>query len=286
MSRKALLPVALAVVTLGAASCGGEEVSGESAALGKGGASAPAVQTLTVAADATYPPNEFLAPDGHTIVGMSADLVKALANEMGVRVKLVNATFDSILPGLAAGKYDVGFSSFTDTKEREKTVDFVTYYSAGTSFFVRTQDGPAIEGLSDLCGRTIAVSKGTIQADDAAAQDKKCRADGRPGVRVLVLPDQPAANLALASGRADVSMTDSPVAAYQVKQSGGRLKLVGRPYGTAPYGIALPKDSGMANDIKRALTELMRDGTYDSILRKWGVHVGAIDEPTINGAVD
>jgi polar amino acid transport system substrate-binding protein len=281
MSRKTVLPAALAVATLGFASCGGEAGEGERAA-----SRAPALKTLTVAADATYPPNEFLAADGHTIVGMSADLVGALAKEMGVRVNLVNATFDSILPGLAAGKYDIGFSSFTDTREREKTVDFVTYYAAGTSFFVRAEDGPAIGGLGDLCGHTLAVAKGTIQVDDAVAQDKKCTAAGRPGVSALVLPDQQAANLALVSGRADVSMTDSPVAAYQVKQSGGRLRLVGRPYGTAPYGIALPKGSGIANDIRRALTELMRDGTYDAILRKWGVQVGAIDTPTINGAVD
>jgi polar amino acid transport system substrate-binding protein len=286
MFRKAVLPAALAAAALGVASCGGGDDETGRAAAGGSGQAAPGGATLTVAADATYPPNEFLASDGHTIVGMSADLVKALAQRMGVRVKLVNATFDSILPGLAAGKYDIGFSSFTDTKEREQAVDFVTYYSAGTSFFIRTGDGPAIGGLGDLCGHVIAVSKGTIQAEDAAAQDKRCRADGRAGVKVLVLPDQPAANLALASGRADVSMTDSPVAAYQVKQSKGRLALVGRPYGTAPYGIAIPKGSGMADDVKGALSELMRDGTYDAILRKWGVQVGSIDAPVINGAVD
>ena len=281
MYPKTLLSLAVAAA-LALASCGGDETgASENAA-----SAAPASQTLTVAADATYPPNEFLAEDGRTIVGMSADLAQALAQEMGVRFKLVNATFDSILPGLAAGKYDIGFSSFTDTKEREKTVDFVTYYSAGTSFFVRTGDGPAIGSLADLCGRRVAVSKGTVQADDAAAQGKRCRAAGRADVQVLVLPDQPAANLALASGRADVGMTDSPVAAYQVKQSNGRFKLVGRPYGTAPYGIAIPKGAGIATDVQRALSDLMSDGSYDAILRKWGVEVGAIDSPKINGAVD
>ncbi|MEA2252251.1 MAG: polar amino acid transport system substrate-binding protein [Solirubrobacteraceae bacterium] len=70
---------------------------------------------LTVAADATYPPNEFIAPDGHTVVGMDADLAKALSAKMGLEAKVVNATFDSIIPGLAARKYDLGMSSFTDT---------------------------------------------------------------------------------------------------------------------------------------------------------------------------
>ena len=74
--------------------------------------------TLTVAADATYAPNEFFAPNGKTIQGMDVDLAKDLAAVMGLKAKVVNATFDSIIPGLAAHKYDLGMSSFTDTRER------------------------------------------------------------------------------------------------------------------------------------------------------------------------
>ena len=71
-------------------------------------------------------------------------------------------------------------SSFTDTKEREKTVDFVTYFSAGTSFYVKAQGGPTITSLADLCGKTVAVEKGTTQADDATAQNAKCKTAGKP----------------------------------------------------------------------------------------------------------
>src|SRR5213595_3279391 len=78
--------------------------------------------TLTVAADATYAPNEFIGPDGKTVVGMDPDLVKALGEVMGLKVKVVNATFATIIPGLQAKRFDMGASSFTDTKEREKTV--------------------------------------------------------------------------------------------------------------------------------------------------------------------
>src|SRR5512132_3078009 len=107
---------------------------------------------LTVAADATYPPNEYIAPDGHTIIGMDADLAKAIGQVMGLTPKLSNVTFDAIIPALAARKYDLGMSSFTDTKEREKTVDFVTYLTAGTSVYVKKQGGPDVTGFSDLCG--------------------------------------------------------------------------------------------------------------------------------------
>jgi polar amino acid transport system substrate-binding protein len=227
--------------------------------------------TLTVAADATYPPNEFIATDGHTVLGMDADLAKALAQVMGLKANVQNVTFDSIIPGLAANKYDLGMSSFTVTKEREKTVDFVSYAIAGTSFFVKADGGPNVKSLADLCGLKVAAERGTTQADDATAQDKKCKAAGKPGVEVQVYADQNAVNLALSSGRADVDMSDSPPAAYAVEQSDGQFRLTGKQYGVAAYGIAMPKDNGMAKPVLDALKSLMADGTYQKIFSYWGL---------------
>ena len=240
--------------------------------------------TLVVAADATYPPNEFIGSDGKTVIGMDADLAKALAGVMGLKASVQNATFDGIIPGLAAKKYDLGMSSFTDTKEREKTVDFVTYFNAGTSFYVKAQGGPTINTLADLCGHKVAVEKGTTQETDATAQNKKCTGAGKPGVQVLVFPDQNGANLALSSGRADVGMADSPVADYAVKKSNGQFKITGKSYGVAPYGIAIPKNNGMAKPILAGVKALMADGRYAAILKTWGIESGAINNPQINGA--
>ncbi len=237
--------------------------------------------TLTIAADATYPPNEFIKPGSKTVVGMDADLADALASVMGLKANVTNASFDGIIPGLAAGKYDLGMSSFTDTKEREKTVDFVTYFNAGTSFYTKTSGGPAINTLADLCGHKVAVEKGTTQQDDAQAQAKKC---GSKKLSVLVFPDQNGANLALSSGRADVGMADSPVAAYIAKQSSGQFKVVGQTYGEAPYGIAVPKKSGLQKPVQAALKKLIAGGQYKAILDKWGIQAGAITNPVINGA--
>jgi polar amino acid transport system substrate-binding protein len=234
--------------------------------------------TLKVAEDASYPPNEFFGSDGKTVEGMDADLAKALAGVMGLKADVVNAGFDSIIPGLAAHKYDLGMSSFTDTKEREKTVDFVTYFSAGTSFYVKGQGGPNITGLSSLCGHSVAVEKGTTQQADVEKQAKKCK------VNLLTFPDQNGANLAITSGRAEVGMADSPVAAYQVKKSNGQFKLSGKPYGTAPYGIAIPKDSGLQKAVLAGMKALQSDGTYMKILKKWGIQAGAITNFQINGA--
>ena len=272
MRRYAGCPLVLALALGAATACGSSAKKTKS----KG--------VLVVAADATYAPNEFIGPDGHTVIGMDADLARALGQQMGLKVDVVNANFASIIPGLAAHKYDIGASSFTDTKVREQTVDFVTYFTAGTSFYTRVQGGSAIGALVDLCGHSVAVESGTTQQTDATAQDKKCRAGGKPGVTVLVFPDQNAANLALRGGRAQVGMADSPVSAYAVKQSGGAFELVGSPYGTAPYGLAMPKGSGLVRPVLIALETLIADGRYAAILDKWGVRSGAIAKPMINGA--
>ena len=104
-------------------------------------------------------------------------------------------------------------------------------------------------------------------------------------MKVSVFPDQNAANLAISSGRAQVGMADSPVAAYIVKKSNGQFKLTGKVYGTAPYGIAIPKGSGLDKPILAALKVLMKDGHYKAILTKWGIQEGAITNPKINGAI-
>ncbi|HEU5034069.1 MAG TPA: ABC transporter substrate-binding protein [Mycobacteriales bacterium] len=284
-----------------AAGCGGSSSGGQTEKLKTGGRPAAVVPSLdpavvsqlpakikskgelTVAADASYAPNEFKDANGN-VIGMDPDLAQALGKVMGLKLKVVNAGFDSIIPGLKAGRYDLGMSSFTDTKEREKVVDFVTYFSAGTSFFVQSNGGPDIQSLADLCGHKVSVESGTTQEIDAKKQSKQCTSSGKPAVNVLVFGDQSEANLALASGRADVSMADSPVAAYQVKQSNGKFKLSGQPYGSAPYGIAIPKNNGMAQPILAALKDLMSSGVYKQILTKWGIQAGAISNPQINGA--
>ncbi len=242
--------------------------------------------SITVAADASYPPNEFVGSDGHTVVGMDADLMDALGAVMGLKVKIVNQTFDSIIPGLASGKYDVGASSFTDTKEREKTVDFVDYFIAGESFFTKASGGANISGIGDICGKSVAVEKGTTEESDAQTQSGKCKKAGKPAVNVLSFPDQNGANLALSSGRAQLGFADSPVADYQVKKSSGQFKLVGPSIANAPYGLAVPKKSGLAQPMLAALKVLMGNGKYKAILAHWGIQAGAIPaaQVKVNGA--
>jgi polar amino acid transport system substrate-binding protein len=271
------------VATLGLAACSSAKSSntpGTTAA--GGGSSASTVPAkyksagLNVAMDATYPPDEFT--QGSSIVGLDADLMNAIGKQLGVQVKIVNATFNTIIPGLLDGKFDVGASSFTDTKDREKQVDFVTYFSSGEGFYVNADKAASFTTLDSLCNHTAAVESGTTEETDAQAQGKKCH------VNVLSFSDQNQANLAVSSGRADVGFLDSQVAGYVVNVSHGQFKLSGQAFSTAPYGLAIPKNSGLAAPILDAVKALMANGTYKSILSKWGVQTGAITNPVINGA--
>lgn len=292
-TTRVLALIATAAVTGLASACGGSSSGGgsgatlapqssvDSAAAAKVPAGLKSAGVVKVAVDASYPPNEFFGPDNKTIQGWDIDLGQAIGGVLGVKFEFSNLGFDSILPSLGT-RFDVGMSSFTDTKEREKTVDMVDYFSAGTSFFAASGSDLAPATTADVCGKTVAVEKGTTQLDDLTAQKKKCN------LTLLAFPDQNGANLAVTTGRADLGMADSPVAAYIAKQSGGKLEVVGQAYGTAPYGIAVPKDSahaGLAQAISMALQDLSQDGTYKKILEKWGVQAGAVTSFGLNGGI-
>lgn len=242
---------------------------------------------VVVATDATYAPMEFVDTDGKTVVGVDPEIGQALGEILGLKFVFEKSTFDAIIPGLAAGKYELGMSSFTDTKEREKVVDFVTYFQAGTDLLVAAgnPDKLSTEDAS-LCGKTVAAEKGTIQADDISARAKQCAADGDKTLNLKVFPDQSAVNLALSSGQVDAALADSGVAGYLADKSNNKFEVAGAPYATAPYGIAVPKDSGdFAKAIQGAMADLISNGTYATILKKWASEGGAITAPAINAAL-
>jgi polar amino acid transport system substrate-binding protein len=239
---------------------------------------------LTVASDATYAPDEFT--QGTTIVGMDPDLVKALGTVMGVKVKVTNVTFDDILSGMVAGRYNIGASSFTDTKAREKQVNFVDYANVGESFYTLKSGGASIMGISSICGMTVSVETGTTEETDAKTQSGKCTKAGKKAVSVSPYPTQSQANLAVSAGRAQLGFADTPVADYQVKQSGGKFKIVGSAYAPSPYGLAVSKSSGLTNAVHAALLYLQKHGTYQQIFKKWGL-TGIEDSASgmkVNGA--
>jgi polar amino acid transport system substrate-binding protein len=237
---------------------------------------------IVVGTDATYAPNEFLDPDGKTVVGMDVDLFKAVAQKFGVKAVFQPAGFDTIITGVQGGKYDVGVSSFTINPERKKQVNMVSYFNAGTQW-AAAPGNPKNVDPAKPCGLKVAVQKGTTQeGDDMPAKVKACATAGTPiDLQVYVGQDQ--ATAAVATGKADAMLADSPVVAYAIKQSGGKIEAVGDVYDAAPYGYALPKaETEFAQAIADALKALDASGDYKKALSTWGNEAGAISTFAVN----
>ena len=277
----------LLFVLLALAGCGSGSAirSGESAPIAaQVPAAVKAAGTLTVVTDPTYPPNEFLSPEDGTLTGMDPELMRAAGALMGLKVKFVYEPFNEILAKVAAGDYEVGASSFTDTKTRERKVDFVDYYRAGTSFYSSAYVYTDIENLAGLCGHVVAVSRGTTQEEDVMAQSRRCTRAGKRPVSILAYATQSEAGAAVADRHAQVALADSPFAYYQAALSTEHPVEVVGTYGIAPYGFATAKNSGLAAPLLAAIKVLIANGTYRRILEGSGIQAGAILSPRINGA--
>ncbi|MET0133647.1 MAG: ABC transporter substrate-binding protein [Kibdelosporangium sp.] len=237
---------------------------------------------IVVGQDQSYPPNEFV--ENNTAVGMDIDLGRAIGQKLGLEVEYQNAAFDGIIAGLAANRYELAISSFTINAERVQTVDMVSYFSAGTSMAV-LKGNPDKLNIDELCGKNVAVQKGTVQVEDLDTRNAKCKTDGKPEITVQQFQNQTDVNLALNSKRTQGMLADSPVVDYAIKQTGDQLEAVGQAYDTAPYGIALPKGKGeYAQAVQGAIQELIDEGTYVKILEKWGVQRGAVTKSEVNPA--
>ncbi len=242
---------------------------------------------IQVGADASYAPNEFIDPSTGQVVGWDVDFGKAIGKVFGMNFVFNNADFSTIIPDIGS-RYDIGISSFTPTTEREKTVDFVTYYKAGESWFVK-KGGITINSVADLCGQTIAVQTGTVEESDAygfmgkkpdgsaiPGDTNNCQKAGKSDITIHSFVKQTDANTDVIGGRAMAGFADSPVADYQVQLSKGELAISGPACGVAPYGIALPKGSPLVKAFQDAITYLVDHGYYKKILDAWGVGDGAI----------
>lgn len=230
--------------------------------------------TLAVAMDASYPPFEMFAQDNKTIVGFDAAFATAVAEKLGLTAKLVNVGFDTILTGLAAGRYDLAESSFSVTPDREKVVDFVDYLQGGAGIAVRPGNpGHLAMDPMVLCGHKIAAQKGTTQAiEQLPAISTQCTDGGKAAVQAELFPSQNDAVLALASGRVDGMMADSTAIAYQGHLSGGKFELApGAIYEARPTAIALPKDSPLKSAVSAAVKSLYADGTVKKLATTWAV---------------
>jgi polar amino acid transport system substrate-binding protein len=236
---------------------------------------------IVIGMDDTYPPNEYKDDNGDP-AGWEVDLGNAIAAKLGVKANYAVAKFDNIIPSIAGGKDDFGMSSFTDTTEREKQVDFVNYYSAGILW--ASAKGKTVNPDS-ACGLKVAVQATTYEdTDEVPAKSKKCTQAGKPAIQALRYDTQQDATNAVILGKADALSADSPVTLYAISKSGGKLQEAGKTFDEAPYGLPVAKNSKLTPVLQKAVQALIDDGTYKQILDKWGVADGAVTTAEINAA--
>lgn len=236
---------------------------------------------LKIGTDPTYAPNEYKDTAGNPI-GWDIDLANALAAKLGVKAQYTASKFDNIIPSITGGKYDMGVSSFTDTLEREKQVDFVNYYNAGILW--ASAKGKDVDP-DNACGLKVGVQAGTTEdLDEIPAKSKACTDAGKKAIQVFKYDGQDQVTNALVLGQVDAMSADSPITAYAVHQQKDKIQVAGETFDVAPYGFALAKGGDLTDVIKNTLQALLDDGTYVKILQKWGVEDGAVTAADVNAA--
>jgi polar amino acid transport system substrate-binding protein len=239
---------------------------------------------LTVATEPSYPPASSFAADGRTIVGFEPDLAAALGELLGVRVEFRAESFDTVLGGLAEGRYDAVMSAMTDTPERRGSADFVNYFRAGSAMVIQRGNPHGIHALGDLCGHPVAVEAGTVHVDLLGRSQVHC---GDRPIVVIESTSNDDALLELRTGRASAVLTDYPPAVFATtdERTQAFFQLASDvQYEPGLYGIAVSPDRAELRDaLAAALAELVESGHYHDVLDTWDVVSGAVSVVTVNG---
>ncbi|WP_432088810.1 ABC transporter substrate-binding protein [Streptomyces sp. bgisy095] len=307
-ARTALAFALITVAALGLTACaGGEPATAPAGASGAPGAAKGALPTedvvagvkkneaaakllpadvrqrgsFAVAASVGTPPSSAYLPDGRTVVGVDADFTAAVAKALGLEAKREAVGFEAILPALGSGKYDVGTGNFGVTEERRKTIDFVTYVNDGQGFATRA-DNPLkeITDLTRLCGLRVAVDAGTTFERTLEKNKGRCAEAGKKPYGIDVYNQTGAVWMALQQGRSDVVMSTINGLRYAVTQQKGMKFL--NEYRRLDVGFAFKKGTPLAPAFEAAVNGLKADGTYDRILKKWGVTGSGIERSQIS----
>lgn len=218
-----------------------------------------AKEKLTMATNAAFPPYEYV--EGDKVVGIDAEIAKAIADKLGMELDIVDTEFDSIIPGVQGGKYSMGMAGMTVTDERLESVNFTTSYAKGIQSIIVKEDSD-IKSVDDLSKDTkIGVqvaTTGCIYAKDDYGVDA-----------VSEFQNGAAAVQALLSGKIDCVIIDNqPAKAYVAENEG--LKILDTAYAEEDYAICVSKDNDeLLNKINTALEELIADGTVQQILDKY-----------------
>lgn len=242
-----------------------------------------AIREAGVLKDITFnnaPPDE-LVDDKGNLVGWEPELGEAVATVLGLKWQAdVSGAFDTFIPGLKNGRYDVSFTSFIATADRLKEIDILTYYNVGTGFAVKSDSGIKIDKETDVCGHSVAVIAGGAFIEQIEGID--CAGAGLKPIDLKTFPSEAAAKLAVDSDRVEIYSTSANQLGYFIKQTGGNFAIQPFVYMPTPEGAGITKGSGIGPALKEAMDSLIESGVYKAIMNKWGIQDdGLVTESTL-----
>lgn len=211
---------------------------------------------LVVATSPDFPPFESL--EGGEVVGIEVDILNKIAEKMDMELDIQQMDFDSVIPGVQAGKFDVGMSGITVTDKRKENVDFSSVYFMAAQAIV-VADGSSITGKADLEGKKVSVQTGTTA-------EEYCMGNG---YEVLAFTANNDAAAALTAGKVDAWVVDNEVALAMAPELG--LTVLDEAMTSEPYAFALQKGSDLLAPFNEALDALLTDGTIEQIFQQYGV---------------
>ncbi|MFY0751011.1 ABC transporter substrate-binding protein [Pseudomonas sp. NFX5] len=244
--------------------------------------SVKAKKVLRIAMPTNEPPTQYYEPGTERMTGINPDIARLIGQALGMEVEIKVATFDTLIPGLAAGKYDMAVASMTPTAARMKVLDFVDYLLVGEDIVVPKGNPQAINHTT-LCGKRVAVLTGGYQLTVEVPQfNKKCVADGKDEIKVSTFQETRQAIGALTSGRQDAVWADAPILDLAVKQI-PEIE-VGDAFNFEPVGVGMSKDSGLLKATAAAVAHVIKSPEYMAVLDKYGVKSSAITDARVNFA--
>jgi polar amino acid transport system substrate-binding protein len=227
-------------------------------------------------------PHAGVAPDGQAI-GLDVDLRNAVAKVLGITWNVQYGTFDTVIPGVQNGKFDVGMDDFGVTAAREKVVDFSTYLTDGQAFLAPGNSPlSSVASLTSLCGLTVATGAGTTFQEILTKGAAKCPAAGKKPYQVQLFSQTAAIWLGLANGKVDIYFGPTLSLKYDVTHIAD-VKFLGQ-FSSTPVGLVTAKGSPLAKPLSDAVNKLISDGSYAKILGKWGVGSSGITKSQVNPA--
>lgn len=242
--------------------------------------------TLAVANTLDYAPFEYLDADGKQ-TGIIIELAGEVAKLVDAKLDVQRTPFPSMIPGLAAGRFKIAWETFSATPERLKQVDFVMFLKAGLAVSTSPDKKASFSGDTPLCGKRIGVSAGSASDFLVDKLSKDCTDKGQAAIEKSVFNSSTDIVQAVLSDRVDARMDDATASSYFEVTSKGQLVVLPTLYDVAPLGMAIAKDDKETADMMvAALAELFKNGTYKTILEKYGMGAYAIKEPYFVGTMD